>query len=170
MQCPVRLEEPIHLICVLESLRGFIILFLTINNITRPFHSVIRHSSRSSRPKFYRRCKNLKKEEKSQKKLIYLRETGISIFSFLRMKDITPRCNIVAISVRQRDPAVFSITSFLLHSYSILGEDEFEEDEEEYWLLPRAHPPAREWRRWNYWKIPVERAPLCNIKAIVRKQ
>lgn len=28
---------------------------------------------------------------------------------------------------------------------SILAEDEFEEDEEEYWLLPRAHPPAREW-------------------------
>lgn len=28
---------------------------------------------------------------------------------------------------------------------SILGEEDFEEDEEEYWLLPRAHPPAREW-------------------------
>lgn len=77
----------------------------------------------------------------------------------------SPRSNVPATTIRQRDPAVFSITSFLLHSYSILGEDEFEEDEEEYWLLPRAHPPAREWRRRNYWKI----IPVIYV-LIVRKQ
>lgn len=47
--------------------------------------------------------------------------------------------------------SAFHLCNFLVsfRSYSILAEDEFEEDEEEYWLLPRAHPPAREWSQRN---------------------